>query len=379
MMVNSIVEEKAEVSAQFFAHLLQNMSSGLIVIDENGMVASANQTAASLLGYDLDEMLDLPYQQFWPENLLPLNFPLETEIYRETLLRHSNGRSLPVALTITPIASKQEGHHKLITLTDLRAVERFNDSLTHTQRLAGMGTLTASIAHELNNPISIITAACANLHFDIDDNVLSLERLQHYVQMIEQSAWRCVRIVEVLRNYSSDGSLQLAVTNWNKIVEDALTLVKQQFQGKFNVDIHTDLSPDLKTVVCDHNRMTQVLINLLTNARDAMPAGGAIHMKTWMIPSGQVLPGSHMETYTRELATTDFYAVSVSDDGPGVDMDIIGQIFEPFFTTKTNGSGTGLGLFIAKRIVEQHNGRLWVENNPQGGATFVVLLPRQVQ
>ena len=379
MMLNSMVEEKAEVSAQFFAHLLQNMSSGMIVIDQNGLVTSANKTAASLLGLDIDDMIGMPYQTFWPENLLPLTLPIETEIYRETLLRHSNGRSVPVALTITPIASENTGH-KLISITDLGAVERFNDSLTHTQRLAGMGTLTASIAHELNNPISIITSACANLQFDIDDNALSLERLQHYVEMVEQSAWRCVRIVEVLRNYSMDGALQLAVTNWNKIVEDALTLVKQQFEGKFNVSIHTELAADLKTVVCDHNRMTQVLINLLTNARDAMkPAGGKIFVKTWMIPSGTMLPGSNLESYPGELATSDYYAVSVSDSGTGINPDMIGKIFDPFFTTKQNGSGTGLGLFISKRIVEQHNGRLWVENNPDGGATFVVLLPRQVQ
>ncbi len=378
MIGNPMMAEKAEVSAQFFAHLLHHTASGMIVIDENGRVTSANQTAASLLGFDIDEMIDLPYHTFWPENLLPLDLPLETEIYRETALRQRNGRSIPVALTITPIASQEEGH-KLISITDLDAVERFNDSLTHTQRLAGMGTLTASIAHELNNPLSIITAACANLQFDIDDNMLSLEQLHHYVKMIEQSAWRCVRIVEVLRNYSLDGSQQMAVTNWNKIVEDALTLVKQQFQGKFNVEIETDLAPDLRTVVCDHNRMTQVLINLLTNARDAMPEGGRIRVKTWMIPSGRVLPDSCLKSYSRELATTDFYAVSVSDEGAGVDSDALGKIFEPFFTTKTNGAGTGLGLFIAKRIVEQHNGRLWVENNPTDGATFVVLLPRRVQ
>ena len=379
MMVNSLVEEKAEVSAQFFAHLLQNMASGMIVIDQVGLVTSVNQTAASLLGLDIDTMVGMPYQVFWPENLLPLNLPLETEIYRETLLRHSNGRSIPVALTITPIASEDEGH-KLISVTDLGLVERFNDSLTHTQRLAGMGTLTASIAHELNNPISIITASCANLQFDIEDNALSLERLQHYVKMMEQSAWRCVRIVEVLRNYSLDGALQMAVTNWNKIVEDSLTLVKQQFEGQFSVSIETDLAEDLKTVMCDHNRMTQVLINLLTNARDAMKeTGGTIHIKTWMIPSGGMMPGPNLEVYTRELAMSDYYAVSVSDNGPGIDLDLISKIFEPFFTTKLNGTGTGLGLFIAKRIVEQHNGRLWAQNNPQGGATFVVLLPRQVQ
>jgi PAS domain S-box-containing protein len=379
MMLNSMVEEKAEVSAQFFAHLLQNMSSGMVVIDQEGLITAANQTAASLLGLDIDGMIGLPYQTFWPEKLLPLTLPIETEIYRETLLHHSNGRSVPVALTITPIASESEGH-KLISITDLGAVERFNDSLTHTQRLAGMGTLTASIAHELNNPISIITSACANLQFDIDDNTLSLQRLQHYVEMVEQSAWRCVRIVEVLRNYSMDGALQIAVTNWNKIVEDSLTLVKQQFSGQFRVDIKTDLAVDLKTVVCDHNRMTQVLINLFTNARDAMkPHGGTIYVKTWRIPSGSMLPGSNLESYPGELATSDYYAVSVSDTGTGIDPEMIGKIFEPFFTTKANGSGTGLGLFISKRIVEQHNGRLWVENNPDGGATFVVLLPRQIQ
>jgi signal transduction histidine kinase len=125
--------------------------------------------------------------------------------------------------------------------------------------------------------------------------------------------------------------------------------------------------------------MTQVLINLLTNARDAMKAtGGTIFVKTWAISSGSMLPGSNLEDYPGELATSDYYAVSVSDSGVGIDPETIGQIFEPFFTTKPSGSGTGLGLFISKRIVEQHNGRLWVENNPLGGATFVVLLPRLI-
>ena len=91
-----------------------------------------------------------------------------------------------------------------------------------------------------------------------------------------------------------------------------------------------------------------------------------------------MLPGSKVESYPGELATSDYYAVSVSHSGTGIEPEMIGKIFEPFFTTKVNGSGTGLGLFISKRIVEQHNGRLWVENNPDGGATFVVLLPRQI-
>ncbi|MCB8982958.1 MAG: PAS domain-containing protein [Ardenticatenaceae bacterium] len=375
-MINPLVAEKNDSTAQFFTYLLQSMSSGTLVINENGVISSANQAAATMLGSDMPDLVGRPFHDFWPEHLLPLEFPDDTEIHRETVLRRLDGRSLPVALTITPIAA-ESGAQKLISVTNLHDVERLNESLTHTQRLAGMGTLTASIAHELNNPISIITAACANLSLDVDDNALSLERLRHYVEMIEQSAWRCVRIVEVLRNYSLDGLPQIAVTDWNKIVEDSLTLVKQQFQGQFNVRIETDLAPNLKSAVCDHNRLTQVVINLLTNARDAMqPGGGAIQIKTWLVPAGELLPGPG-KAYPAELATTDYFALSVQDAGPGIAPEITERIFDPFFTTKSNGSGTGLGLFIARRIVEQHDGRIWAENNPEGGATFTVLLPRQ--
>lgn len=152
--------------------------------------------------------------------------------------------------------------------------------------------------------------------------------------MIEQSAWRCVRIVEVLRNYSLDGLPQIAVTVWNRIVEDSLTLVKQQFQGQFNVRIETDLAPNMKSIVCDHNRLTQVVINLLTNARDAMqPNGGTIQVKTWPIAQGVLLPGSQ-ERFPPELATTDYFALSVHDTGQGIEPEILDRIFEPFLQLK---------------------------------------------
>jgi len=375
-MINPLVAERNDSTAQFFTSLLQSMSSGTLIIGEDGIIVSANQTVAAMLGDSMAELVGCAFDDFWPEHLLPLELSSEVEVHQEAVMRRRDGRSLPVSLTITPIAAPS-GIQKLVSITNLQDVERLNESLTHTQRLAGMGTLTASIAHELNNPISIITTACANLNLDVDDNALSLERLRHYVEMIEQSAWRCVRIVEVLRNYSLDGLPQIAVTDWNKIVEDSLTLVKQQFQGQFNVRIETDLVPNLKSIVCDHNRLTQVVINLLTNARDAMqPGGGTIQVNTWLIPAGERLPTS-ANAFPDEFASTDYFALSVQDAGPGIAPEVLDRIFEPFFTTKTNGSGTGLGLFIARRIVDQHDGRIWAENNPHGGATFTVLLPRQ--
>ena len=159
-----------------------------------------------------------------------------------------------------------------------------NEALTRIQRLAGIGILTASVAHELNTPVSVIAATCSNLQHEIAADTLTPEQLAYYARLIDQSAWRAARTLEVLRNYSYDEDIHPAVTDLNLIVEDALTLVRQQFQSEFNIQIDMDLSPLLKSIICDHNRMTQVLINLLANARDSMlPQGGVIRVRTWVL------------------------------------------------------------------------------------------------
>lgn len=262
----------------------------------------------------------------------------------------------------------------IITSAD---AEHINEALSHTQRLAGIGLLTASVAHEMNTPLSIIAATCSNLQHEVEENNLSMEQLLKYVEMIEQSAWRAARIVEVLRNYSYDEESQTAVTDLNMIIEDALTLVRHQFYGEYNIQVESDLAQNLGTIVCDHNRLTQVAINLLLNARDALlPDGGLIRVKSWPEPPlTRIL--SRINGAPADGAPREEYSFSISDNGRGIDPSLMGHIFEPFFTTKPRGKGAGLGLFIARRIVEQHNGRIRAENNPSGGATFTVTLPRR--
>ncbi len=240
---------------------------------------------------------------------------------------------------------------------------QFNEALSHTQRLAGIGTITASVAHELNTPISIIISTCSNMKYEIEDNNLSAEQLLRYIGMIEQSAWRSARITESLRNYSTDGELETAVTDLNFIINDALQLVRQQFQGEYNIRLETDLQPEMKSIICDHSRIMQVVLNLLINARDAIGEDdGVIHVKSW-------------------VTDEDGYAFgfSVSDDGCGIVGGVMEKIFDQFFTTKPTGRGTGLGLSISLQIVEQHNGRITAVNNPDKGATFTVLLPAMAQ
>jgi signal transduction histidine kinase len=239
--------------------------------------------------------------------------------------------------------------------------QRFNEALSHTQRLAGIGTITASVAHELNTPISIIIATCSNMKYEIEDNNLSAEQLLRYIGMIEQSAWRSARITESLRNYSTDGELETAVTDLDLIVQDAILLVQQQFQGEYNIRLETELQPDLKSIICDHNRIMQVVLNLLINARDAIGEGsdGVIRVRTWAIEDDEQFA----------------FGFSVCDNGSGISDESMGQLFTPFYTTKSSGHGTGLGLSISRQIVEQHNGKITAVNNPDAGATFTVKLP----
>ena len=244
-------------------------------------------------------------------------------------------------------------------------------ALSHTQRLAGIGSLSASTAHELTNPLNIITASCSNLTYELQDNALDPNLLKYYVSLIERSAFRIAEIVKVLQDYARIDEPQMVVTDVHMIVRDSLALVEKQFQEQADIQIVVDIGEDLGSVVCDHNRITQVLVNLLTNARDALlPGGGIIRLRFWSTLKKVNGRTNHQENLGQ-------FAFSVSDNGHGIPGELIGEIFRPFFSTRSNGQGVGLGLFVAKGIVEQHNGRIWATNNsaPDKGATFTVVLP----
>ncbi len=354
-----------------------------MLLDADGIVRWANRAAESLLGYGAGQLTNLSLVDFWAGKYPLARVLAERARPADGELRRRNGESLPVALAAAPVAGR-EGE-RLVSFMSRAELDRLNEALLHAQRLAGIGTLTASVAHELTNPISIITATCTNLLDELRDETIDREQLVRYIQLIEQSAYRSARMVEVLRNYAhnvggdaDEGAI--AITSPEAIMRDALTMVEQQFRKQARVAVEADIQPDLTTLFCDHHRLTQVLINLLLNARDALqPDGGTIHVRFWtpdlarepsVMARARLLSGNGS-------GTPDLFAFSVADAGVGISPAIMDRIFEPFFTTKPAGQGTGLGLFIAQGIVEQHGGRIWAENNEEGGATVTVLLPRR--
>jgi signal transduction histidine kinase len=352
----------------------QQSATGLMVVD-GYQIIFADRAAEQMAGYEPGRLTGCLYDEILPDGADLLARPGLTW---ETELRQQDGRFIPVQLTVTPLPQSSS---QLVTIVDLGHVAMLTQALIHTQRLAAVGTMTSSVAHEITNPLSIITNTCSNIHHELQSDELSISQLQRYIQMIEQSAWRCVRIVDSLRNYTYDGDTSMAVTDLNIIAAEAITLVEQQFLKEFNVTIKTDLDAQLKSILCDHDRIIQVVINLLINARNAMqPDGGIIRLKTWCLTERNEATGNgYANGATGSKRVKTYYALSVTDTGHGIQPHLLPQLFEPFFTTRPrgNGAGSGLGLFIAREIINQHNGRIWAENNPDGGATFTILLPQK--
>ena len=359
---------------------------GVLIVSEQGKILSANRAAEALLGYGAGELTNLYFSDFLAGSHPLRRFLAERSRPRDAELVRRNGETVPVSLAASALSGATD--ERLVSVVSRAELDRLNESLLHAQRLAGIGTLTASVAHELTNPISVITATCANLFDELNDESISRDELLQSIALIAQRAFRCARIIEVLRNYAhnvgqegNDGAT-IAITTPAAILQDALTMVEQQFRKQARVTVETEIEPGLTTLICDHHRIAQVLINLLTNARDAMqPAGGVIQVHFWALNPARdaallaQLPATPSANGASGAA--DLFAFSVSDSGTGLDPATMDRLFEPFFTTKANGQGTGLGLFIARGIVAQHGGALLAENYPGGGATFTVVLPRK--
>jgi signal transduction histidine kinase len=302
----------------------------------------------------------------------------------------SDSGNLTVSNPIAEETSRSAVDHSLMAAADPVDPVVPDDMMLRIQRLAGVGTLTAGVAQELANPIGFVTATCANLLDRLASGDIDNRELIQAIKQIEQNAYRSARIVEVLGNYANDNSAESSVdketggtiTSPAAVVQDALILVERQFRKQSGILIETDLEPGLTTIFADHNALTQVLVNLLANARDAMPAnGGTIRVRFW-VPDRVVdwRPGSGSQgesIWPPESQPGDLFAFSVMDSGKGIDPHVHDRIFDPFFSTRNDGRHAGLGLTIARAIVEQHRGRIWAANNPTDGATVTIVMPRR--
>lgn len=242
---------------------------------------------------------------------------------------------------------------------DVTQLKQLQAHMLAGQKMADLGTLAAGVAHEINSPLQVITGISHSLLARLAQNELPADHLRRNLEVVHRNGWRCAEIVRALRTYARAAPAEFAPTDLNAIVRDTLLLIEHQLSSWSNITVTPELAPDLPLLTCDHNQLTQVLINLFTNARDAMPSGGEIVVRT------------------RHLAAANRLALQVSDTGTGIPEAARAKIFDPFFTTKPLGQGTGLGLSIVLGIVRAHGGAIEASNPPEGGATFDIYFPLQ--
>lgn len=239
--------------------------------------------------------------------------------------------------------------------------------MAQTQKMNAVGTLAGGIAHDFNNVLTAILLSADHLLLSARPADATFADLME----IKRNANRAAVLVRQLLAFSRKQTMRPTVLNLTDVIGDLRMLV-DRMTGT-NVKVEVDYGRDLWPVKTDLGQFEQVLLNLAVNARDAMPAGGIITLRTRNLPASEVAALGR-----RELPEEDFVMVEVSDQGTGIPPEIMDKIFEPFFTTKDVGKGTGLGLSMVYGIVKQSGGYIYPESEIGSGTTFRILLPRHV-
>ena len=236
--------------------------------------------------------------------------------------------------------------------TMVRELERRQDQLVQSKKLSSLGTLTAGVAHQLNNPLNNISTSCQIAIDELADGDQAV--LGKMLVNIDQETLRARDVVKGLLEFARARDFCLRPASLGELVQRTIRLVRSQIPA--GIDLEVDIPEDL-IVPMDSQRIQEALLNLIINAGQAIAGPGRIAIRACLVDQGQSVE------------------LSVSDTGPGIAKEIQGQLFDPFFTTKEEGQGTGLGLSVVYGIVQQHHGSISVDSTPGAGATFIVHLP----
>jgi signal transduction histidine kinase len=233
------------------------------------------------------------------------------------------------------------------------ALEKTHQRLVQSEKLAGIGTLAAGVAHEINNPLDGILNCIARIRKKPGD----AGQLKNYLDLMTEALLRIGTVVRQLLDFSRRHELSLQPTDLGAVVEEALSMADYNLRESA-IALEKDLAPNAPPIMGDAHHLQQVFLNLTLNAIAAMPDGGTLRVRS--IPSADAVG---------------LLCVEIQDTGMGIPEDRIDRIFDPFYTTKAVGQGTGLGLSVSFNIIKEHHGTIEVESIPGEGTTFRVKLP----
>jgi two-component system cell cycle sensor histidine kinase/response regulator CckA len=366
-------EEVLKQERDFTNAVLDTIRSIVLVLDREGRVVRFNRMCEEVSGYAAEEVLG---KYVW-DMLIPPDQMAEVKGVFKRLMagmfpnRHENywvakdGAHKLIAWSNTAlVAADGSVEFVIATGSDMSDRKRLEDQLRQSQKMESIGTLAGGIAHDFNNILTAIIGYASLLQMKMREG----DPQRHSVEQILSSANRAATLTQGLLAYSRKQVLNAQPLNINEIIRKVELLLRRLI-GE-DIELRTLLTEQDVTVLADAGQIEQVLMNLATNARDAMPDGGHLYIETEQEVLDEQSAGMH------EINKPGVYAViSITDSGTGMDEKTRGRIFDPFFTTKEVGKGTGLGLAMAYGIVKQHNGAIVVSSELGRGSTFKIYLP----
>jgi PAS domain S-box-containing protein len=367
-MVSSAALRQSEATAQA---VLESASEGILLINADGRITLVNGAAERMFGYAHDELLGRTLEVLLPDRIREVHRAHRADYFAAPRVRpmgsgldlagrRKDGTEFPVEISLSYVQT-QEGMTAMALITDNTERKRAEaelsqqrEALYQTEKLAALGTLTAGIAHEMNNPLGIIASRIELMLLDAEEQNLPA-RILDDLRVLHRATQRVARIATNLRSFARQTPREHTTIDLNAVVQETLLLMQKPLEVD-HIRLVTSLDQALPPIVGDASTLQQVLLNLVTNAREAMASGGEIRIETG--------PDAGRPGWVR---------LGIADTGPGISAEELSKIFDPFYTTKR--SGTGLGLSVSYGIVRDHQGTIDVQSIPGRGTTFVLVFP----
>ena len=334
---------------------LESIGDGVIFLNINGDIQFINRAFADIFAYELDELRgrNISFIARGQEKEVldrSQEFPTwEGEVGRT----RKDGEHIDLYLTLTPV---RDQYGRLIgnigVCKDITETKRTEQRIKETARLSSIGELAAGVAHEINNPLTSVLG--------FSELILARnppQDIRKDLEAVFSEANRAAKIVHNLLSFARKGELSMSYMDLPSVLDRALEIKAYEFLVN-NINVVRDYAIELPHTLLDEQQIIQIVLNILTNAEQAIRGQQA---------TGQVT--------VRTSVVDERIRLSISDDGPGIANEDLDKVFDPFFTTKQIGEGTGLGLSMSYGIIHQHGGDIWVESLPGEGATFHIEIP----
>ncbi len=359
-----IAQEQAAGERDKLRAIIDSMVEGVIFVNAEGTVSLCNESAERIWGVSAQELLGRPLLECHPPPMRAKVAKILEQAKQQpgfAVTREMEGTAGRCCLSNYSSVHGEDGHYLGLVLLSQDISERMNleqerkrlrDQLFQQEKMVLIGQIAASVAHELNTPLGTIL-----LRSQLIQHQMAGKGAMPDLQVIEGEAQRCRRIIDSLLGFSRRTEGIVSRTNIDALIRESLSLIENDLTLK-GISLETHLASDGATARVDGDQIQQVLLNLATNAADAMPNGG------------------HLKVATRSLPAERVVEIQLTDDGSGMKQGVLDRAFDAFFTTKERGKGTGLGLAICRHIVEEYEGQIEISSQLGQGTVVLIRLPQ---